>query len=76
VSFLYFGPEVMMPLASAAAALLGGLMMFWRRVVGAAKAGARRLGRPFGHDPGDRDPPETTAAGPQRRKRAAKRRMG
>lgn len=38
---LYFGPEIMMPLASAAAAALGGILMFWRRVVAALKASWR-----------------------------------
>jgi hypothetical protein len=31
---LYFGPETYLPLASAAAGLLGLLLTFWRRVVG------------------------------------------
>ncbi len=64
-----------MPLASAAAALLGGLLMFWRRVVGWVKAVAHRVAGLFGRDPGSLDMPPT-AAGPQRRKRPAKRRVG
>lgn len=34
---LYFGPETYMPLASAAAAVAGLLLTFWRRVVGFAR---------------------------------------
>ena len=30
---MYIGPEVMMPLASAIAALAGVLLMFWRRLM-------------------------------------------
>lgn len=42
---MYIGPETLMPLASAGAALLGMLLMFWHRVVGWLKAGLRFLGR-------------------------------
>lgn len=38
---LYLGPEVLMPLASVAAAIGGVLLMFWRRVVGAMRAVVR-----------------------------------
>ena len=31
---MYVGPEVIMPLASALAAVAGVLMIFWRKVVG------------------------------------------
>ena len=31
---LYFGPETYIPLASALAAGIGGLLAFWRRIVG------------------------------------------
>jgi len=34
---LYFGPETYMPLASAAAAVAGILLAFWRRLVGMAR---------------------------------------
>lgn len=49
--FLYIGPEVLMPLASIAAAMGGIVLMFWRRFTGIARAGlstfsARVLGRP------------------------------
>jgi hypothetical protein len=37
---LYIGPEVLMPVASAIAAAIGFLLMFWRRTV----AFARRIG--------------------------------
>lgn len=47
---LYFGPEVMMPLASAAAAALGAILMFWRRFVGGLKAALRSAGRPLRRD--------------------------
>ena len=42
---MYIGPETLMPLASAAAALFGMLLMFWHRVVGWVKAGARFVAR-------------------------------
>lgn len=32
--FLYMGPDSMMPLASALAAIIGTLLMFWHRLVG------------------------------------------
>ena len=31
---LYIGPDVLMPVASALAAVVGFLLMFWRRTVG------------------------------------------
>ncbi len=34
---VYIGPDALMPLASALAAVGGFLLMFWRRVVGAFK---------------------------------------
>lgn len=43
---LYFGPEVMMPLASALAAAAGAILIFWQRVVGWVRRlfqGLRRL---------------------------------
>ena len=30
---LYFGPETMMPVASAVAGALGALLLFWRRIM-------------------------------------------
>jgi hypothetical protein len=32
--FLYIGPDAMMPLVSALAAIIGTLLMFWHRLVG------------------------------------------
>ena len=32
---MYIGPDALMPLASAFAAFVGFLLMFWKRVVGA-----------------------------------------
>jgi hypothetical protein len=34
---MYIGPETIMPLASALAAVTGVLLMFWRRVAGIAR---------------------------------------
>ena len=34
---MYIGPDALMPLASAMAAVAGFLLMFWKRVVGAFK---------------------------------------
>jgi hypothetical protein len=42
---MYIGPEVMMPLASAIAAIAGVLLMFWRRVVLAVRATHQAVGR-------------------------------
>ena len=42
---MYIGPESFMPLASAAAALLGGAMLFWRRTVDTAREVGRAIGR-------------------------------
>lgn len=44
---MYIGPEVMMPLASALAAIAGVLLMFWRRVVSFARTTAQAVGRTF-----------------------------
>ena len=38
---LYIGPDVLMPLASAIAAIVGFLLMFWRKTV----AVAQRIGQ-------------------------------
>lgn len=40
---MYLGPEVIMPLASAIAAITGALLLFWRRAVMMGKSGARFL---------------------------------
>ncbi|MFB3903298.1 MAG: hypothetical protein ACE15E_07585 [Acidobacteriota bacterium] len=39
--FLYLGPDSMMPLASALAAIIGTLLMFWHRLVGWARRAYR-----------------------------------
>ena len=44
---MYIGPETLMPLASAVAAVMGVLLMFWRRVVGAVRSGVNTLSRLF-----------------------------
>lgn len=40
---MYLGPETLMPVASALAAVGGVLLLFWRRVVGAVRALFRRV---------------------------------
>ncbi len=42
---MYIGPETLMPLASVIAAIAGVVMMFWRRVVLAFRAGVSRAMR-------------------------------
>ncbi len=44
---MYIGPETMMPLASAFAAIVGVLLMFWRRVVGFGRLAVQALTRTF-----------------------------
>ena len=44
---LYIGPEVMMPVASAIAAIVGYLLMFWRGTVAFAKRSVAAVGRLF-----------------------------
>lgn len=44
---MYIGPETLMPLASILAAITGVAMLFWRRTVGAARAGAELVSRTF-----------------------------
>jgi hypothetical protein len=44
---MYIGPEVMMPLASALAAVTGILLMFWRRVIGYLRAFRDAVSRTF-----------------------------
>jgi len=36
---VYVGPETLMPLASALAAIVGVVMLFWRKTVGATRSG-------------------------------------
>lgn len=40
---MYLGPDALMPVASAIAAVVGFLLMFWRRLVGAVRLLAQRL---------------------------------
>ena len=44
---MYLGPEVMMPVASLIAALVGYLLMFWRSTVAFAKRAGAAVGRLF-----------------------------
>ncbi len=45
---MYVDPGTLMPIASAFAALVGGLMLFWRRVVAGLRAAAQRVAHLFG----------------------------
>ncbi len=45
---LYVGPDVLMPVASAIAAVVGFLLMFWRRTVHVAQRAAQAVARLFG----------------------------
>lgn len=45
---LYIGPDVLMPLASAVAAVVGFLLMFWRRTVEFFKRIGNAIGKLFG----------------------------
>ncbi len=45
---LYIGPDALMPLASALAAIAGVLMLFWNKTVGATRALGRFLARLVG----------------------------
>jgi hypothetical protein len=40
---MYLDPGSLMPLASALAAVLGALLMFWRRVMEGVRAGVRAI---------------------------------
>jgi hypothetical protein len=44
---LYIGPDVLMPFASAVAAVLGFLLMFWKRVVAFFTRVIQRIGKLF-----------------------------
>lgn len=44
---LYIGPDVLMPVASAIAALVGILLMFWRRTVAFAQRIAQAVAGVF-----------------------------
>lgn len=45
---LYLGPDTVMPLASAVAAVVGVAVMFWHKTVGAFKNAFHWMGRLFG----------------------------
>lgn len=40
---MYIGPDALMPIASAFAAIAGFFLMFWRRIVGAFRFMAQKL---------------------------------
>ena len=44
---MYIGPDSLMPVASALAAVAGFVLMFWRRLVGAVRLLAQRLSLRF-----------------------------
>lgn len=44
---MYFGPETLMPVASALAAVVGVLLMFWRKTVGVCRTALRFVARRF-----------------------------
>ena len=44
---LYIGPDVLMPVASAIAAVVGFLLMFWRRTVALVQRGGAAIRRLF-----------------------------
>ncbi len=44
---MYIGPETIMPLASALAAVGGVLLMFWRKVVGVTRLTVQWMSRTF-----------------------------
>lgn len=41
---MYIGPDALMPLASAFAAIAGFVLMFWRRLIGAVRYLFQRVG--------------------------------
>jgi len=45
---LYIGPDVLMPVASAIAAILGFLLMFWKRTVAFARRMVHAIGTGVG----------------------------
>jgi hypothetical protein len=44
---MYLGPDTLMPVASALAAIAGVVLMFWRRTVMLVRTGAQAVGRSF-----------------------------
>jgi hypothetical protein len=47
IAMLYIGPETLMPLASAIAAVAGVILMFWRRTVAFVRSGLSKVRRIF-----------------------------
>ena len=45
---MYIGPDSLMPLASAFAAIAGFILMFWRRLLGVMRLLAQRVGSKLG----------------------------
>lgn len=45
---MYVGPETVLPIASALAAIGGVLMMFWQKTVGAFRSATQFVARLFG----------------------------
>jgi len=45
---LYVGPDVLLPFASAVAAITGILLMFWRRTVGFVRLVGQKIAGLFG----------------------------
>jgi hypothetical protein len=50
---MYVGPETLMPLASALAAVAGVALMFWRKTVAVCKASFRFVARIFSRPSSD-----------------------
>jgi len=48
IVLMYIGPETLMPLASAIAAIGGIILMFWRRTTAIVRAVIQRVTRVFG----------------------------
>lgn len=44
---MYVGPDVLLPLASALAAILGVILMFWRKAVGFVRSAVQLLASKF-----------------------------
>jgi hypothetical protein len=45
---MYLGPDIVAPVASAIAAAIGALLMFWRRIVTGIRGLGRGIARRFG----------------------------
>jgi hypothetical protein len=49
---LYISPDTIMPLASALAAVVGVIVMFWQKVKGFCRSLAQAVASKFGRTPG------------------------